>query len=269
MSENKKANMIFHSNVGKLFAILIALLTLASAVLISCAVLLFLFPIQKIEILGNSRYSYSDIIEISDIEIGDRLYYLDSEGAEDRILQAFPHLESVSVHSYFPNRVKIEIEEYKDIYITYHTNGFCYLNNNFEVLEIIEGEFDFACFSGVFIEFENCISEDVGEAYFGDDALRAKELIEYLKNYGFYRYVNIIDVKEKYNNSFIVDKKHIFIMGSMTDIENKIEASFKVCFSDSLKHDKNYQIDATNKNKLVLAYKTEEYIRSKFNFCKK
>ncbi len=261
--------MILHGSSKKLITVLMALPAIASAVFVSCAVLLFLFPIQKIEISGNSRYPYSDIVEVSDIEIGDRLYYLDTRSTEDRISQAFPYLENVRVHSYFPNRVKIEIAEYEDIYIARHTKGFCCLNGNFEVLEIMEGDIGLAYLSGTFIEFENCISEDVGEAYFGEDALRAMELIEYLKDYGFYPYVSLIDVKEKYNNSFIVDKKHIFIMGAMTDIGDKIDASFKVFFSESLKQDKNYQVDASNKNKLVLAYKSEEYIMSKFDFCKK
>lgn len=231
------------------------------------ALALLLFPVTQIEVVGDSRYSYSEIISASGIKRGARLYYLAESRAENKVMQALPYLESVSVNSYFPNRVKIEIKEYENIYLIEHNDGFCYVNHEFEILEIVPTATSFAEFSGIFIRLENKASGEVGSIYSGDDAKRAIELVEYLKEYGFYDYLNIVDVKGKYDISFVAGKSFKFILGSMADIEEKIDASFKVCFSDGFKTEENCIINAEDKKRVILRYVDDEIIMAEFDFC--
>ena len=261
LKEHKRASKVIFA-LGIILAVVLVFSLITSIVLL-------LFPVTEIEVVGDSRYDYSKVIEASGIEDGDRLYYLNKDKAEKAILSALPYLKSVEINSYFPNRVKIEIVEYEDIYLVAHTSGFCYVNSEFEILEIVESAPTYERFSGIFIKLEAPLDGEIGSIADREDTKRANEMISYIKEYGFYKYLNIVDVKNKYDNSFVVGKKYKFVLGAMTDIEEKIEVSYKVCFRDDFDQEKNGIIDATDKKKVLLRYVNDEKIRSEFDFCQK
>ena len=256
-----------HKRASKVIFVLgIVLAVILVLSLITSLVLLF-FPVTEIEVVGDSRYNYSEIIEISGIKQGARLYYLDKDKAEQAILSALPYLENVEIHSYFPNRVKIEIREFKDIYLLPHVDGFCYVNADFEILEVVDAAPVYERFSGIYIKLESYVEGNIGTVIAREDIDRAGQLIEYIKQNGFYEYLNIVDVKNKYDNAFVVGKKYKFIIGAMTDVEAKIEKAFKVCFDDSFDRENNAIIDATNKQKIYSRNVNDENMRSEFDFC--
>ena len=259
--EHKRASKVIFA-LGIILAVVLVFSLITSIVLL-------LFPVTEIEVVGDSRYDYSKVIEASGIEDGDRLYYLNKDKAEKAILSALPYIKDVKINSYFPNRVKIEIEEFEDVYLVAHTSGFCYVNGEFEILEVVENAPTYERFSGVFIKLESPLDGAVGTISDREDTKRANELISYIKEYGFYKYLNIVDVKNKYDNAFVVGKKYKFVLGAMTDIEEKIEVSYKVCFRDDFDQEKNGIIDATDKKKVLLRYVNDEKIRSEFDFCQK
>lgn len=256
-----------HSLASKvIFAI--ALILAASIVLgIITSIILLLFPVTEIEVVGDSRYSYSEIIDASGIKKGARLYFLNEKKGEKKLLSAFSYLETVEINTYFPNRVKIEIKEFEDIYLVPHTNGFCYVNGNFEILEIVDAAPEYDRFSGIYIKLENVADGGIGDLLENEDTVRAQALIELIKKYGFYQQLNIVDVENKYDNAFVVAKKYKFVLGAMTDISEKTDAAFKVCLDDSFVNDNNAVIDATNKKKVILRYVDDENIRAEFDFC--
>lgn len=258
-SDHKGASkVIFFTSIA-----LVLVLTLSVIV----GILLLLFPVTEIEVVGDSRYTYTEIIEASGVKKGARLYYVNEAKAQRKTLDNLPYLESVTVNSYFPNRVKIEIHEFDDIFLVLHERGYCYVNADFEILEIVDNVSSFKDFKDVFVRMENPIVGEVGTIYEGEDKQRALELVEYLKEYGFYQYLNIVDVKEKYNVSFVAEKRYKFVLGSMTDIGEKIDVSYKVCFTNDFKRDQNCIIDSTDKKKVILRYVDDEIIVNDFDFC--
>lgn len=264
-NENKKEHKALSKVIFIALIVGAALLVLAALT----AIVMLLFPVKEIEVEGDSRYAYSEIIEISGVEEGNRLFYLNKEKAENKILQAFPYLESVEVESYFPNKIKITIKEYEDVYLVPHEQGFCYVNGQFEILEIVESAPTYDEFSGIYIKLENTVSGEVGDVYVNDDSKRASELIAYIKQYGFYQYLNIVDVDDKYDNGFIVGKRYKFVLGSMADVEEKIDNILKVVFSDTFNREESCLIDATNKKNVVYRPLNQENILKEFDFCKK
>ena len=79
--------------------------------------------------------------------------------------------------------------------------------------------------------------------------------------------MNIVDVSKKYDISFVIEKKFQFVIGSMSDVGEKIDVSFKVCFTDDFKREENCIIDSSDKKRVILRYVTDEIIREKFDFC--
>ena len=256
-----------HRKESKIILALSAIFVFLLAISVAVALILLIFPVTEIEVSGDSRYSYTEIIEASGVKKGARLYYLNERKAERKALEGLPYLESVEVNSYFPNRVKIEIKQFDEIYLLYHENGYCFVSDDFEILEVVESKSSFDEFSGIFIKLEQKLAGEIGERYEGADIDRAKELIAHLKEYGFYQYLNIVDVSKKYDMSFVINKRQQFVIGAMTDVGEKLDASFKVCFTDNFKRDANCIIDSSDKKRIVLRYVSDEIIREAFDFC--
>ncbi|MBO5716266.1 MAG: FtsQ-type POTRA domain-containing protein [Clostridia bacterium] len=264
---NRKEEMREHRRGSKIIFITLVIVAFLLALGLVTSLVLLLFPVREIEVEGDSRYAYSEIIDISKIKTGDRLYFVNENKAEKRILSSLPYLESVEVNSYFPNKVRITIKQFDTIYLVRHERGFCYVNDKYEILEIVEAAPNFEDFSGICIKLEKAISGEIGDVYNAEDSRRADDLIKYIKQYGFYQYLNIVDVEHKYNNAFVVGKQYKFIIGAMADVEEKIDASFKVVNSSEFKHNENCIIDTTDKKKVVLRYIDDENIRKEFDFC--
>ena len=263
----KNEGMREHRRGSKIIFIFLVVVAFLLALSLATSIALLMFPVREIEVEGDSIYAYSDIIDVSGIKIGARLYYVNGNKAENRILSNMPYLESVDVNSYFPNKVKINIKQFDTIYLIRHERGFCYVNDEYEILEIVEKAPSFEDFSGICIKLEKAISGEIGDVYNAEDSQRADELIKYIKSYGFYQYLNIVDVEHKYNNSFVVGKQYKFIIGAMADVEDKIDASFKVVNSSEFKRNENCIIDTTDKKKVILRYIDDENIRKEFDFC--
>lgn len=256
-----------HRKESKIIFILSLVLVVTLILALVTSIVLLFFSVKEIEVVGDSRYDYADIIEASKIRVGNRLYYLNETKAENAILAAFPYIKNVKVSSYFPNRVKIEIEEFEDVYLVPHSDGFCYVNSEFEILEIVDKAPTYERFSGIFIKLEKCAEGGIGSIYQSESTQRATDMIKFIKEYGFYGYLNIIDVEDKYNNSFVVAKKYKFILGAMTDLSEKIDYAFKVCLDDSFDKENNAIIDVTVGQKVILRYVNDENIRQEFDFC--
>ncbi len=272
MNENKLSRigeMLNGTGWQKTLAILCIILAILLVLGIVVSLVLLLFPVTEIEILGDSRYTYNEIIEASGIKEGSRLYFINENRAEKLLLERYPYLENVEINSYFPNRVVIEITQFKEIYLLAHENGFCYVNADFEILEIAQTAPEVAVLNCIYIKLENPVSGQVGDILSGDDIGRADELIGHLKNHGFYSYLSLVDVEDRFNLSFVISKKHKLIIGAMTDIEDKIFACYQVCFSEHFKKDQSSIINATDKRNVFLRHVSEESILEEFDFGKK
>ena len=265
---NKRENSFpEHRKESKIILAASVVLTFVLVISAVIALILLIFSVEEIEVVGDSRYTYSEIIEACGIKNGARLYYVNESRAEKKTLEKLTYLKSVKINSYFPNRVKIEIEEFEDVFLLHHEKGYCYVNAEFEILEIIESPVSYDEFDGIFVKLENKMMGEIGDKYDGEDSQRAIVLVDHLKRHGFYQYLDIIDVSKKYDISFVIEKKYKFVLGSMTDVEEKIDASFKVCFSDGFKRENNSVVDSTDKKRVILRYVSDEIIREEFDFC--
>lgn len=74
-------------------------------------VLFAFFEVRTIRCNSTQRYSGEEIIHYSGIETGDKMLFLSRGKAADRILDALPYIESVSIRQKYPTTVDIEVTE--------------------------------------------------------------------------------------------------------------------------------------------------------------
>ena len=246
----------------KAIRILLPLLAILLVAFITALIILAFFTVEEIEVIGDSVYSYSEIISAAEIHESESLYYLDTNSVEKAIIEELPYINKVSVQSYFPNRVVISVEGYDEIYITEHEEGYCYISKDFKILEIT----DTKRADAIFIKFPLKLSGRVGETELTENSGIAKGMLEYLKSYGFYQGLNSLDVRDRHAISFVFSGKYRIVIGAMTDVGEKMDASYRVCFSDSFQRDACCIINATDKKTIFLRYVDEEVIEKELDF---
>ena len=69
------------------------------------------FRVENIQVIGNTHYSASEIINAIDIEQGDNLFFFDRFAAITRVFAKLPYVQEVSLERALPNKVTIHVTE--------------------------------------------------------------------------------------------------------------------------------------------------------------
>lgn len=75
------------------------------------AALTIFFKAETITVEGNLRYTQEEILSVSGIETGDNLFLLNKVAAAQRICDALPYVESVSIKRGLPSSLHITVTE--------------------------------------------------------------------------------------------------------------------------------------------------------------
>ena len=109
--------------------------TLLFAVALLC--FLFFFKVQHIEVSdpAQQRYTNEQIAEASGIRIGENLFLLKTGAAEERLKQALPFLENVTVKRKFPSSVTVSVTYARPAMAVPDAGGYILLNAEGKVLQ--------------------------------------------------------------------------------------------------------------------------------------
>lgn len=115
----------------------VLLFIIVSLVFLGVCVAVFL-NVETININGNSKYTYEEIIEHIPIEMGENIYSFDTDEIENSIKQALPYVGSVEIKRDLPDTVEITIVEETAYYSAYLAGDTYLLSPNLKVLECVE-----------------------------------------------------------------------------------------------------------------------------------
>ena len=258
-----------HSRASVAVFSLVCFVAFIIAVSILVCIILLFFPVSIIEIEGDSRYSYSEIIEVSGVEEGNRLYFIDVERAEKKVLDSCPYLAEANVEICFPNRVIINIREHDNVFAVEHRNGIAYLDPRFRVIEIASDKPDYQYFNATFIKLSYIAENALGENLDGEEIDRANSIVAVLEKYSFLSEINIINVADKYSGYVVADEKIKMIFGSMADIEEKMEYCREVVLLETIPDGMALLFTSIDGSSAFVRTVDEKIIRDEFDFCKK
>ena len=131
-------------------AVFVLLLLLLAAGIVTAVVLLLrpgkpasgegggnqaVFGLKSITVEGSTHYTEEEIIQASGLSLGQSIFSVNKRTAAERILQAFPYVERVTVKSPSFTTLKITIEEAEPIAVTEAEDGWFILGENGKGLE--------------------------------------------------------------------------------------------------------------------------------------
>lgn len=116
---------------------LIVMAAVVAAVIFGVAIF---FKVTRIEVQGNTIYSAEEIIQASQIEMGDNLLTLNKQAAAGSIRASLAYVEDVSIARSMPDTVVIQVKESEAAFaVMTDTNAVWLVNGVGKALEKIDG----------------------------------------------------------------------------------------------------------------------------------
>lgn len=110
------------------------ILLVAMAVLTILSFTVF-FKIEKLEVVGNTKYADEQLIAQSGIRIGDNLFRVSQRAVKKALMEKFPYLEDVKIKRSFPPKLTIQITQAKPLGAVNTESGYVMIGCSGKVLE--------------------------------------------------------------------------------------------------------------------------------------
>jgi len=254
-SKKKRTDIVVEVDVRAVVALAV---TVVMGLL--CALCLFLYArsflgIKRFELEGMSRYAEIDVVEASGLKLGDRLYTLDFDRVEEKILEECPYLESVKISARFPHTVRFSVEEripewYLDIAGDYYV-----LDHTLTVITEVSSEEGLIKEGVTKLRLPNVTRVMKGELpeFATKDGERDEtelrktlELITTVRGSSFKKRITELDLSDRFHIRMTVDGSYYVSLGDANGLEAKLRKVEELLNSEIAKQYPSAEVDASN-----------------------
>ena len=188
------------------------------------------FDLKSIEVKGLSGNSREEIIELSGIAMGEKLYSIDAKAAEQNILEAYPIIADVTVKKKLPDSVCIALTYDTPKYFIKVTGEYYTIS---EKLRVLERGGDRKALEGadlVYVEMPNIRRAVTGERleFFRGDEEYIEPFLSAFEKSTFAGDVDRIYIENKFDISLVKVGKYRIEMGDFKDQLLKMKMAEKV-----------------------------------------
>lgn len=187
------------------------------------------FKITDINVTGNEIYSAEEIIQRSDMKIGENLFLIDTKECITALTESLPYIYEVKITRKLPATINVEITEATPfLAIKNADKSYILIDDRLKVLEASAAKKPKGVITisktkvatanpGFKIGFED---EDVSECI--------TSLVDIIKSLNMSEATSISCV-DKNNNYIVYDNRITFKLGSCSNLEAKINRGLAVC----------------------------------------
>ena len=178
--------------------------------------LTMLFNVDRIEVVGNTLYEPSKLIETSGIHKGDNLFKIDTDYAENKLYSVYNYVEAVDVRVDFPNGVTIKITEAEPFAVLEEADGYTLISVGGKVLErgLEEAPYQTVIVRGI---STSAVSEDNTKRM---DLLR--EMMATMKELEMEKYT-FLDLSDTLEIAMIYDNRVTVKLGNELEMKYKMQ----------------------------------------------
>ena len=208
------------------------IMTLLTTLCIVKAVLGFM-PVKHFKLEGETHYDISEIISASGIRSGDKLYKINENAAESKIIKDCPYVKSVEIKRSFPNTVRFVVEEQEPGWYVQVGNDYYGLDYDMKVLleTYVEDDFiDRGLTKLVLPELETLIVGEVPD-FASDDQQLMKETLKIIDAFRTHEMKGILtglDLSNRFEIKLEIDNSYVVYFGDMTSFDIKMKALTEV-----------------------------------------
>lgn len=236
------------------------LLMIAMCVLLLISVVRYVKSLMKVsgfDITGDSPYEREDIINATGIKFGDKLYGIDYQEIEKRIMTDCPYINEVEIKSVFPSTVKIRVSSLTASWYIKIVDDYYALDADLRVLEETTDNKKFINGNVPFLALPNIKSAVVGSTLtFGEsdsEIKYASEIMDTVKATTFKSRLSAVNIENRFDIYIQVDGKIDAYMGDTSNFEAKLNALRSVLEDNRLQGCISARIDLSNPENIAVS----------------
>lgn len=198
----------------------------AFTLLVLITVMVLFFKVKTIELKGDTRYSYDDIIAVSGIEAGDSILSVNRNEAEKNIKKEFTAVKKADIRKSFPSKIVIEITEYEEVLFTAVGENYYSLDTELNVVEQYDSieMIELRGMKRIYIPgVTRCITGEKLETEDNDIPEMIVELCKNLVKYDLFYDISDIDFRDKFNITFTLGVEYTVKLGNILECSTKLE----------------------------------------------
>lgn len=214
------------------FIVTVSVMSVMALVCLLCVVFRFI-GIGSFEIEGETDYKLSELISVSGLRTGDRLYEVNEKEAEELLLEGCPYLKSVNVKKKFPNKICFEVEE--RVLGWYIEIGEDYYALDFDLLVLLETYSEESLIERgltklVLPELESAMCDYLPEFGRGDEHLVSETLkiVDIFRSHDVKQRMTRLDLSNRFEIKLTVDGSFEVSLGDISNIETKLKTVIEV-----------------------------------------
>lgn len=230
-TSGKKRDIVVEVDTASLTRLIITVLMSAIVILGIFTFVRSFLPVTEFEVDGVMTYRIydnSEILGAAGVKRGDRLYSIDLDDAEQRILDECTYLEKVELKRKFPNKLIIRVEEKLPHWYIELAGKYYALDSNLEVIEEVASDVDYISAGVTRLALPNLQRVVVDELpSFGDSQLEIEKTIEVvsaLRETEFKARITGVDLTSRFNIYMEIDNNKEVYMGDAENMASKLEA---------------------------------------------
>ena len=208
-----------------------------------------LLPVKNFELYGITQYDRAELAGYAGIRTGDKLYSIDLEAAEEKLLESCPYIAEVTLTRKFPDTLIISVTEKTVMWYLEVSGDYYALDESFRVIEESNSDQRYKNVGAPKLVLPNLRSLVVGELPdFGADDTeirKALELVTAVQSTQFKSRLTLVDMESRFDVNIVVEGRYKVYMGDISNIEDKLRAVQEILKTDELKSYAGAEIDAS------------------------
>ena len=181
-----------------------------------------LFNICQIEIVGNEQITQEQILELSEIQLGDNVFFCKKEKTKNNI-RSNPYVENIKITRKLPDKIQIQVTEKQKAYQIQLDEGYAYIDNQGYILEISEIKIDKPMLQGYTTAKDDILP---GSRLFEDDLECLGDVLKIVKSSNEIQIqdrITTINIENKNNYILTLQElKKVIYIGNQSNLANKM-----------------------------------------------
>lgn len=261
MNRGRRAERTRAMDKRKILLISVTALMAILALISAFFVIRSFLPVREFELSGVTQYEKSMLASVSGIRVGDKIYSLDLEAAEARMLEEFPYLQSVEIERRLSGKIIFRVEERKAVWYMEVAGDYYALDSALTVIEETPKNDKFVQSGATYLilpKLRKLMCGSVPE--FGEDEtekLKTLELVSAIQGDPLKSRITSLDVKSRFNVYAVIDGIYDVYIGDMSNVTEKLRVVRELLNSGDLQEFAGASIDVSDPEAMVVRPKYE------------
>lgn len=218
-------------------------------------------PVRDFELSGVTQYEKSMLVSASGIRKGDKIYSIDLDAAEEKILAELPYIQSVTIERKLSGKIIFRVEERRAVWYMQLSGDYYALDATLMVIEETARNDKFVNGGSTYLVLPNLqmlMCGDVPKFGNGDvEVIKTLELISAVQTDPLKSRITSLDVQSRFNVYLTIDSIYDVYIGDMSNVTEKLLVVRKLLESGDLNEFVGASIDVSDPESMVVKPKYE------------